>query len=138
IEHMREPDAANPDPTDNHDRDGGDGDLWQTCTWPSGCSRPGDACTTDHLTRLRPWWRTSIENGNPLCDTHHRAKTNNGWKRARVGTDVIDWISPLGTRHRVEVPVYETRPPNPPPKPKSKPLPIDPPFSHKRRPPHHG
>src|SRR5690606_21361680 len=51
--------------------------LRQACTRPSGCTRPADTCTTDHSHDYARGGGTSVDNGNPLCDTHHRAKTNN-------------------------------------------------------------
>jgi hypothetical protein len=87
----------------------------RTCAFP-GCRRPARRADKDH-TRDHAWGgSTTHDNIGPLCDRHHRYKTEGGWALVQPEPGRFRWTSPLGR-------VYRTRgepisPPTPPPCPR--------------------
>jgi hypothetical protein len=72
----------------------------RTCRHP-GCIRSARQCDIDHRV---PWPQGSTSAGNLQagCRRHHRAKTHGGWKVKELEPDWVEWISPLGFRHKVK------------------------------------
>ena len=66
----------------------------RTCRFP-GCAQPARRCDFDHQ---RPWpeGRTSADNGEYLCEHHHRLKHRGGWRVTGNPNDVLTWTSPTG------------------------------------------
>jgi hypothetical protein len=66
------------------------------CTFP-GCGRLAADCDIDHRVEWRHGGATSAANTAPLCRSHHRVKTETGW---RCGNDSqsggLHWVSPSG------------------------------------------
>jgi hypothetical protein len=65
----------------------------QTCRYPS-CARPAVACEYDHRTP-HPEGRTSVSNGQPLCERHHQVKHARGYTVTRNADGSDTWT----TRH---------------------------------------
>jgi hypothetical protein len=71
---------------------------YQTCVFP-GCRRPARVSDLDHTTRFIDGGPTLGHNLAPLCERHHRAKDEGGWRyRRRPDGDHL-WISPMGRRY---------------------------------------
>ncbi len=71
----------------------------RTCCFP-GCRRPARGCDKDHTrdhTRGGPTTRSNI---GPLCDRHHRYKTEGWWALTQPEPGRFRWTSPLGQTYR--------------------------------------
>ena len=70
----------------------------RTCVFP-GCRRPARSSDLDHTRRHIDGGPTLEWNLAPLCEFHHRAKDEGGWRyRRRPNGDHI-WTSPAGHRY---------------------------------------
>ena len=79
------------------------------CGFP-GCSRPAEACDTDHRVTFGHGGTTTTRNLGPLCRTHHNAKTHGLWNLTYdQPTHTWTWTSPLGRTY-----ACGTDPPLPP------------------------
>ena len=67
----------------------------RTCVFP-GCRRPARSSDLDHTRRHIDGGPTLERNLAPLCEFHHRAKDEGGWRyRRRPNGDHV-WTSPHG------------------------------------------
>ena len=72
----------------------------RTCGFPA-CTRPAEACDTDHRVTFTRGGRTQTVNLGPLCRQHHNAKTHGLWNlRYDPATNTWLWTSPLGKTYR--------------------------------------
>ena len=70
----------------------------RTCVFP-GCRRPARSSDLDHTRRHADGGPTLEWNLAPLCEFHHRAKDEGGWRyRRRPNGDHV-WTSPHGHRY---------------------------------------
>ncbi len=87
----------------------------RTCRHP-GCTRPARQSDVDHRVPY-PKGPTSTANLDAGCRRHHRAKTHGGWRATRLPSGALQWLSPLGFRHRVDPSPVTTPTPTPAPDP---------------------
>jgi hypothetical protein len=74
------------------------------CTFP-GCYQPAWRCEIDHIIPHRPGCcgPTDRHNLGPLCKSHHRLKTEAGWRKRRdPDTGQTIWTSLLGHHYFIE------------------------------------
>lgn len=65
------------------------------CAFP-GCRRPAVKSELDHPRDHTLGVLSTIENGDPLCRTHHRWRMLGGWQLSRPRPGHFQWTSPLG------------------------------------------
>ena len=73
--------------------------LHPVCAFP-GCRMPAVDCDLDHRVDHARGGPTTVENHAPLCRHHHLSKHRGGWRYARTGRAVVEWVSPLGRTYR--------------------------------------
>ena len=67
-----------------------------TCVFP-WCTRPAEACDTDHVIPYAEGGPTASDNLAPLCRRHHRLKTHHsGWGYTVLEPGSYLWSSPHG------------------------------------------
>jgi hypothetical protein len=67
----------------------------RTCVFP-GCRRPARNADLDHIRRYADGGPTCESNLAPLCERHHRAKDEKGWRYRRRPDGAYVWTSPMG------------------------------------------
>jgi hypothetical protein len=67
----------------------------RTCVFP-GCRRPARSSDIDHTRRFTDGGATVLTNLAPLCERHHRAKDEGGWRYRRRPDGEYVWTSPMG------------------------------------------
>lgn len=87
----------------------------RTCCFP-GCRRPARRSDKDHTRDHARRGPTTRANLAPLCDRHHRDKTERGWTLAQPEPGRFRWTSPLGRSYRTRG--EPIRPPSVPPCPR--------------------
>lgn len=93
----------------------------RTCRWP-GCTVSAAACDWDHVdphpegrSAGGATGRTRFDNGEMLCERHHRVKTHLDWTPELVDlAGTVDWTGPDGYRYR-RAPEASGDPPDPAP-----------------------
>jgi len=70
------------------------------CVFP-GCRVPASRCDIDHRRRYADGGLSTVENLEPLCRRHHRAKDGGGWSLFHLGDSHYLWTSPLGQSYLV-------------------------------------
>ncbi|TJY67659.1 DUF222 domain-containing protein [Arthrobacter sp. CAU 1506] len=87
----------------------------------AGCRKNGKACQIDHTQAFRAdggTGATDAENLGPPCETHHRLKTNAGWKMTQPTPGVFNVTTPAG-RTYTDRPGEDNDPPGQPAYPPS-------------------
>jgi hypothetical protein len=77
----------------------------RTCRAP-GCNRPATGTDLHHI---HPWSHggtTNAENLTALCERHHYAIHDAGWRVTRHEDGSLDWTSPAGRHYRVPPATY--------------------------------
>lgn len=77
----------------------------RTCC-ASGCNRPAAKSDLQHV---RPWSQggeTNAANLVPLCERHHNAVHDGGWKIKMDADGTIEWTSPHGQTYRQPLATY--------------------------------
>lgn len=77
----------------------------RTCRIP-GCSRTARRTDIDHRIRWTDGGTTSPGNLQPLCEHHHAAKDDGGWRCDMTDDGTTVWTSPLGKRHEKPAETY--------------------------------
>jgi hypothetical protein len=72
----------------------------KTCTFP-GCRRPARLSDLDHGDAWAAGGVTSSHNLAALCQRHHNAKHDAGWRVRRLEDGASEWASPTGHRYLV-------------------------------------
>jgi hypothetical protein len=92
-DHIRVDQYEVPDRLDDQvtERDG-------TCVFP-WCTRPVQSCDDDHTVPYERGGPTCSCNIAPVCRTHHRAKTHDGWVYRFIRPGSYLWVSPHGYWH---------------------------------------
>jgi hypothetical protein len=67
----------------------------RTCVFP-GCRRTARSSDIDHTRRFTDGGATVLPNLAPLCERHHRAKDEGGWRYRRRPDGEYVWTSPMG------------------------------------------
>jgi hypothetical protein len=67
----------------------------RTCVFP-GCRRSARNADLDHMRRYADGGPTCESNLAPLCERHHRAKDEGGWRYRRRPDGAYAWTSPMG------------------------------------------
>jgi hypothetical protein len=70
------------------------------CVFP-GCRVPASRCDIDHRRRYVDGGVSTVDNLQPLCGRHHRAKDHRGWRVLHLGDGHHIWTSPRGHTHEV-------------------------------------
>jgi hypothetical protein len=92
----------------------------RTCCFP-GCRRAARKADKDHTRDHSVGGPTSARNIGPLCERHHRYKTNGWWRLSQPQPGQFHWTSPLGHSYRtrgepIRPPTLRPQPgPTPPP-----------------------
>jgi hypothetical protein len=71
-----------------------------TCVFPF-CDKPSRFAQTDHNVPA-PRGPTSVDNGAPLCERHHRVKTHGRWRLVQPINGIYVWVSPAGQVYVVD------------------------------------
>lgn len=71
---------------------------YRTCVFP-GCRKPARRADLDHTTAYCQGGPTLERNLAPLCEFHHRAKHEGGWRYRRHPDGDHHWTSPLHHTH---------------------------------------
>jgi 5-methylcytosine-specific restriction endonuclease McrA len=66
-----------------------------TCRFP-GCRRPARLCDLDHGDAWRAGGETNSDNVAALCQRHHNAKHDAGWRVKLRSDRRYEWASPTG------------------------------------------
>ena len=67
------------------------------CTFP-GCGRLARDCDIDHRQEWRHGGARSAGNTGPLCEPHHRVKTETRWDiRTNADSGAVQWVSPAAS-----------------------------------------
>ena len=82
-----------------------------------GCRRPARKSDKDHTRDHADGGPTTRANVSPLCERHHRLKTEGWWTLRQPRPGRFEWTSPLGRTYRTRG--EPIRPPTVPPSPRS-------------------
>ena len=82
-----------------------------------GCRRPARKSDKDHTRDHAHGGPTTRANVSPLCERHHRLKTEGWWTLRQPRPGRFEWTSPLGRIYRTRG--EPIRPPTVPPSPRS-------------------
>lgn len=85
------------------------------CTWVTSCARPAPSCIGDHTTDYARGGPTAQGNGSPLCSSHNREKTTNGWQQDQPSPGHFTWTSPYGHQYHIHPETQTDTDPDPPP-----------------------
>lgn len=93
----------------------------RTCSFV-GCRRPARRADKDHTRDHAAGGPTSRANTGPLCEHHHRLKTEGWWTLRQPAPGHFEWTSPLGRIYRtrgepIRPPTVPARPRPPTPVP---------------------
>lgn len=83
--------------------------LWARdpeCAFP-GCARSSRECDIDHRLDWQYGGKTSADNNEPLCTSHHPVKHESLWRLSRdPATGVREWTSPSGMTVGLDPPPF--------------------------------
>ena len=77
----------------------------RTCRIP-GCTRPARQSDLDHRTRWTDCGHTNPASLHPLCEQHHAAKDEGGWRCELTKDGTTRWTTPLGKHHAKPAETY--------------------------------